>query len=192
MTQTHHGIRAEIMAYSQVPILSEVILGAMAWLPAFVLGLLIAVCVAVTVETMGMWHVNESVMAVRLFLIGGPIWVALYGLVGTIYRKGKWIIEVDHEHVEVQWRRLGRGSTWKIPLRAIDAATLTGSPLRLALHFRDGKVMLLNAEAHFRGHLKPLMQAIEDAVATVRDRTPVPMPDPPRALMAMMSKREAN
>ena len=164
---------------------------AVVWFPAFFFALIVALMVAVYVEMMGYWLVNETVMAVRLFLIGAPIWVALYGTIGTIYRQGKWIIEVTHEAVEVQWRRLGSGSTWKIPLRALSGCTVSGSPLKLALHFRDGNVMILDARAHFRGHLKPLADAIEAAAAREKNRPAEPMPEPPKALLAMLSREKA-
>ena len=46
VTQTHHGIRAELHAYTQVPWLSEVIIGVVAWVPGFVLSMAIALAIA--------------------------------------------------------------------------------------------------------------------------------------------------
>jgi len=185
----HHGLQAELHAYSRPSLWSELFAAPIAWIPVVLVAEVFASIVATWVECSGFWLVNERVMITRVVLISIPTWLALYALLVTTHRKAKWRVGIDQRTLTLQWRRLGLGATWKIPISSITAVTISDvHPRHMTLHFEDERVLRLDAGAHARSQLQPIAHAIESASRAVRDEPVEPLPDPPRALLHMISR----
>jgi len=188
ITHTHHGLTAKLNAYGPAPLRTELVAASLSWLVVWVSVLIVASAIAGLVEWSGAWLVNERVMAAYILQISAPSWLAVYALGVFLFRKGQWVITLDQRSLNLQWRRLGRGANWTIPLQGISAATVGGHPKRLTLHFQDERILRLDAGAHYEEHLEPIAEAIERAAREVASEPSEPIPDPPRELMALLSR----